>query len=145
MKENKKIEQFSEEATEIDYKQAMEVSREIEEILNRPTTKINGLFFRNWLALGAIGDVSGSAFCPICGRPAETHLRFICHDLSILDAKEKNRKITTGEPHHTSCKNIEEDPSRVEWLIFNNGEIDWEASAKNLYSIVGKEWKEAQE
>lgn len=59
-------------------------------ILSIPIVQERGRHRRNWASHLQILVKLDQLFCPCCGNPASTHLKWVCHsDLSMEESKEK--------------------------------------------------------
>ncbi|MHA1200055.1 MAG: ParB/RepB/Spo0J family partition protein [Candidatus Heimdallarchaeaceae archaeon] len=63
------------------------------EILTKPIIEERGKHRRNLAAHNKILDVLEDLYCPWCGKPAKTHLRWKCHsDETMEEAKEQAKE-----------------------------------------------------
>ena len=75
-------------------KKAVEVEKKkAAEILTKPIIEERGKHRRNQQAHSKLIDILDDLFCPWCGKPATTHLRWLCHsDETIAEAKEQAKE-----------------------------------------------------
>ena len=75
-------------------KKAVEVGKKkAAEILTKPILEERGRHRRNLQAHSKLLDSLEDLFCPFCGNPGETHLRWKCHsDETITEAKEQAKE-----------------------------------------------------
>ncbi|MFW9852693.1 MAG: hypothetical protein ACFFDS_07120, partial [Candidatus Thorarchaeota archaeon] len=75
-------------------KKAVEVGKKkAAEILTKPILEERGRHRRNLQAHSKLVDSLEDLFCPFCGKPGETHLRWTCHsDETLIEAKEQAKE-----------------------------------------------------
>ncbi len=88
-------------------KKAVEVGKKKQaEILTKPIIEERGKHRRNLAAHNKLLEVLDDMFCPFCGKPASTHLRWLCHsDETLEEAKEQAK-----ENYQDASKRDEIDP-----------------------------------
>ncbi|MHA1551417.1 MAG: ParB/RepB/Spo0J family partition protein [Candidatus Heimdallarchaeaceae archaeon] len=75
-------------------KKSVEVSKKkAAAILTKPIIEERGKHRRNQQAHSKLLDIFDDLFCPWCGKPASTHLRWTCHsDETLVEAKEQAKE-----------------------------------------------------
>ena len=88
-------------------KKAVEVGKKKSaEILTKPIIEERGKHRRNLAAHNRLLDALEDMFCPWCGKPAITHLRWLCHDDETMEEAKEQAK----ENYQDSSKRDEVDP-----------------------------------